>query len=169
MSTIERWYYQARREKDDPVRVEGQLVVYAFDETDRAPHETQPTRRYIFPKDEFARHESDSKLGASYSVWLPWDEAGGPSKKISLIARFEPEGGPIVLGEQTRHMLPGVEPWLLLPTLADGSAWGLLLLNSNAMDVVPSHDRLRWACAAGRGGSLWLSAVTQTCWAKRAA
>jgi hypothetical protein len=26
---------------------------------------------------------------------------------------------------------------------ADGSAWGLLLLNSNAMDMVPSADKLR--------------------------
>ena len=27
---------------------------------------------------------------------------------------------------------------------ADGSAWGMVLLNSNAMDIVPSHDQLRW-------------------------
>lgn len=97
-----------KEDSQDPVRVDGQLVIYAFDETDRAPHETQPSRRYIFPREEFARHESPSKVGASYSVWLPWDDVGGPQKKISLIARFEPEGGAILLGEQTRHLLPGV-------------------------------------------------------------
>jgi hypothetical protein len=96
------------RASQDPVRVEGQLVVYAFDETDREPHETHPTRRYVFPAEDFARMESDSTLGSSYSVFLPWDEVGGPPKKISLITRFEPAKGAIVLGEQTRHYLPGL-------------------------------------------------------------
>lgn len=96
------------REAKDPVRVDGQLVVYAFDETDREPHETHPTRRYVFPAEDFARMESDSALGSSYSVFLPWDEVGGAPKKISLITRFEPAKGAIVLGEQTRHYLPGV-------------------------------------------------------------
>ena len=96
------------RDSEEPVRVDGQLVVYAFDETDRAPHETHPSRKYVFPRDEFARHESESQLGASYSVWLPWDEVGGNMKQISLIARFEPEGGNYVMGEQTKHLLPGL-------------------------------------------------------------
>lgn len=93
----------------DPVRVDGQLVVYAFDETDREKHETHPTRKYVFPREEFARHESESQLGPSYSVWLPWDEVGGNMKQISLIAKFEPHGGTFVMGEQTKHLLPGLE------------------------------------------------------------
>jgi hypothetical protein len=97
-----------KRDCDDPVRVDGQLVIYAFDESDREPHETHPTRKYVFPAAEFARHESESKLGPSYSVWLPWDEVGGNNKQISLIARFEPEGGAFVMGEQTKHLLPGL-------------------------------------------------------------
>ncbi|MDC0935509.1 hypothetical protein OAS39_04420 [Pirellulales bacterium] len=94
-------------QSDEPIRVAGQLVVYAFDESDRQPHETQPTRRYIYPVDQFARLESDTKLGASYSVWVPWDKVGGEQKHVSLIARFEPIGGTLLLGEQTRHLLPG--------------------------------------------------------------
>lgn len=97
-----------QRDSTDPVRVDGQLVVYAFDETNREAHETHPTRRYVFPAADFARMESDSTLGSSYSVFLPWDEVGGPPKKISLITRFEPAKGAIVLGEQTRHYLPGI-------------------------------------------------------------
>lgn len=95
------------RGSDESVRVEGQLVIYAFDETNRSPHNTQPTRRYIYPPEQFARLESPSKLGPSYSVWMPWDEVGGEQKHISLIARFEPVDGPLVVGEQTRHFLPG--------------------------------------------------------------
>lgn len=89
------------------IRVAGQLVVYAYDEAGREAHETQPTRRFVFPMDQFVRHESASKLGPSYSVWLPWDEVGGEQKNISLIARFEPQDGPLIVGEQTRHLLPG--------------------------------------------------------------
>lgn len=92
---------------EESVRVAGQLVIYAFDETDRAAHDTQPTRRYIYPPEQFARLESPSKLGPSYSVWVPWDDVGGQQKHISLIARFEPVEGPLIVGEQTRHFLPG--------------------------------------------------------------
>ncbi|MEM8943950.1 MAG: hypothetical protein AAGD11_02120 [Planctomycetota bacterium] len=94
-------------DSEDPIRVEGQLVIYAFDENGRAAHETHPTRRYVFPTQQFAKHESECKLGPSYSVWLPWDALGGEQKNISLIARFEPKGGPLIAGDQTRHLLPG--------------------------------------------------------------
>jgi hypothetical protein len=89
------------------VRVDGQLVVYAFDETNRKDYETQPTRRYIFPADQFQVYESNNQLGPSYSIWLPWDEAGGPQRKISLIAKFEPKDGAPVVTEQTNHFLAG--------------------------------------------------------------
>jgi hypothetical protein len=96
-------------EIQDPVRVEGQLVVYAYDESAMATPGAAPTRRYIVTQDQFAKQEGSSSLGTYYSVWLPWDEVGGPPKKISLITRFEPKEGPIVLGEQTNHYLPGIE------------------------------------------------------------
>ncbi len=97
------------RDGEDPVRVDGQLVVYAYDENKGDPRSTQPTRRFIFPREQFERLESESTLGPSYSVWLPWDnEVAGPRKNISLIARFEPHGGPLLVGEQTRHLLPGM-------------------------------------------------------------
>lgn len=102
-----------KSDSTDPVRVEGQLVVYAFDETDREKHETHPTRKYVFPPEELARHESESQLGPSYSIWLPWDDVGGKAKQISLIAKFEPAEGTYVMGEQTKHLLPGLSE---LPT-----------------------------------------------------
>lgn len=110
-----------KRGSEDPVRVEGNLVVYAFDETDRPDHETQPSRRYIFPLEEFIRHESDSTLGPTYSFWLPWDEIGGQQRHISLIAKFEPKKGAVVIGEQTRHLLPGLthDPNAHKPLLAN--------------------------------------------------
>ena len=92
---------------EKPVLVDGQLVVYAFDETNRQPTDNKPTRRYVFPPDQVSRRMSKTAMGPSYSFWLPWDEVGGAQTEISLIARFEPMGGAIVVGEQTKHLLPG--------------------------------------------------------------
>jgi hypothetical protein len=96
------------RQGTDPIRVEGQLVVYAFVEDGRISTDHRPTRRYVFPPQQFVKHESESEVGVSYSVWLPWDKVGGEEADVSLIARFEPlQGGGLVVGDQTRHRLPG--------------------------------------------------------------
>lgn len=94
-------------DESTPIKVDGQLVVYAYDETNRVPTDARPTKRYVFPAEQFARHESTSEMGVSYSVWLPWDNSG-PQTEVSLIARFEPAGGgTLVMSDQTRQRLPG--------------------------------------------------------------
>jgi hypothetical protein len=98
-------FYGAKEER--PIIVDGQLVIYAFDETGRGPTDNKPTRRYVFPPEQMPLHMSKSDMGASYSFWLPWDEAGGPKMEVSLVCRFEPKGGAVVTSEQTRHLLPG--------------------------------------------------------------
>ena len=100
--------YFYERGSQDPCRVEGQLVVYAFDENVPDELKEQYQKRYIFPAEQLARHESPSEIGASYSVWLPWDEVGGDQAEVSLIARFEPlQGGGLVVSDPARQFLPG--------------------------------------------------------------
>jgi len=94
-------------DKPESIKVDGTLTVYAFDETNRDPNNVRPDRKYVFTKEQLPKHYSKSKLGHSYSVWIPWDETGGPQKEISMIARFTPERGGVVVGEQTKHLLPG--------------------------------------------------------------
>jgi hypothetical protein len=98
------------REGDKPILVEGQLIVYAFDETNRDPTDNKPTRRYVFPPEQMPLHMSKNEIGPSYSFWLPWDEVGGPKTEVSLMCRFEPTRGTVIVGEQTRHLLPGTTP-----------------------------------------------------------
>lgn len=116
-------------EKDDkkPILVDGQLVVYAFDETGREVTDNKPTRRYVFPPDQIPLHMSNNEAGPSYSFFLPWDEAGGPRTEVSLICRFEPVDGPVVTGEQMKQLLPGTiaattgpDGKQLLPKLPEG-------------------------------------------------
>ncbi len=97
-------------EENAPIKVEGTLIVYAFDEADRSPTDVKPDRKYVFPPSQFAQHYSKSKLGHSYSVWIPWDEVGGPRKEISLIARFIPKQGAAIVSAQARQILPGLPP-----------------------------------------------------------
>ena len=89
-----------------PVKVDGELVVYAFDDS----NPQAPKRRYVFPAEQLPEFYSESVLGPSYSVWLPWDEAGGPRKEVSLIVRFKPKEGAMVVAESTRQLLPGLDP-----------------------------------------------------------
>jgi hypothetical protein len=93
--------------KKEPLKIDGTLVVYAFDEKNHDPGNVKPDRKYVFTKDQLSSHYSKSKLGHSYSIWLPWDDAGGEQKEISLIVRFMPEKGNVVVGEASKHVLPG--------------------------------------------------------------
>ncbi len=90
------------------IKTEGTLVVYAFDEANRDPRNVTPNRKFVFTAEQFGKHYSKSELGHSYSVWIPWDVAGGDQKEISLIARFIPkDGGAVVVSDQSKHILPG--------------------------------------------------------------
>ena len=92
------------RDPSESVRVDGTLVVYAFE---GRKGEAKPDRKYVFKPEQFVNHYSESKLGHSYSVWIPWDEAGGPQKDIGLVCRFDPVEGAPVVSEHTVVTLPG--------------------------------------------------------------
>lgn len=92
--------------KSHAIPVEGQLLVYAYDDT---PDEqsTEPDRKFAFTPDQFTKHFAKSDLGASYSIWLPWDAVGGEQKSISLVPVFTASSGQIVMGQQAMNVLPG--------------------------------------------------------------
>jgi hypothetical protein len=98
-------FYEGK--KEDPIKVEGTLVVYAFDETNRDANNARPDRKYVFTPEQLPHHYSKSKVGHSYSVWLPWDEVGGEQKEITLIVRFEPKEAPVAISDPCRQLLPG--------------------------------------------------------------
>ena len=103
-------FYGPKRDK--PVKVDGSLVVFAFDEQDANSEQIEPTRKFVFTEEQLATHYSESKLGHSYSIWIPWEEMGGPRRQISLVPRFTSVDGFKIVGEYTRLNLPGQ------PTLA---------------------------------------------------
>lgn len=97
------------RDEDEPVIVDGELTVYAYDDTEDARDGSVPARKYVFRAEELSKHYSKSTFGHSYSFWLPWAPVGGPQRQISLIARFRSTAGGVIMSEVTRHFLPGAQ------------------------------------------------------------
>ena len=94
----------------DPVEVSGQLTVYVFEGNEVAPGRAEPLRKFVFTEEQFASHHSKTSLGDSYSVWLPWDKVGGPTRNLSLVARFDGEQTGTLISKPSTKSLPGVEP-----------------------------------------------------------
>ncbi len=98
------------KDQNKPIHIEGRIVVYGFDETSRDASNPVPNRKFVFPAEEIQKLCSESSIGPAYSVWLPWDDVGGEQKRISLIVRFQPDKGPVVVGKQLTTLLPGRQP-----------------------------------------------------------
>lgn len=100
-------------ERSQAVPVEGELVVYGYEEAAIKPVDmagSAADKRFRFTAEQFTQHFSESELGASYSVWIPWDGVGGFTKKITLIPAFTSTSGQLVRGEPTKVTLSGRSP-----------------------------------------------------------
>ena len=131
------YFYNA---KDKTVPVEGQLVVYAYEEMpDGAPAKT-PSRRFGFTPEQFTEHYSATEFGASYSIWIPWEPLGGVRKSITLLPAFTASTGQVVMGEQSLNVLPGKAPENPAPERSDGIP---SLESSESPSVRPvSHEEI---------------------------
>ncbi|QDS93349.1 hypothetical protein FF011L_21120 [Roseimaritima multifibrata] len=91
-------------EKTRPVPVEGELAIQAIRTVDG---EQPELKRYAFTSEQFTSHYSQTDLGASYSIWIPWDAVGGSETKITLIPSFKSKTGEVLQGTSSVVMLPG--------------------------------------------------------------
>jgi hypothetical protein len=93
-------------DKHKAVRSEGTLVVYAWDDS-QGMQERSPDRKFVFPAEDLQQHYSQSRLGHSYSFWLPWDAAGGQLTHLTLITRFVSKDGAELTSAPAHVVLPG--------------------------------------------------------------
>lgn len=93
-------------DKHKAIRVDGTLVVYAWDDS-KGSMERTPDRKYVFPADKLQTHYSQSRLGHSYSFWVPWDAAGGPLQHLTLISRFVSNDGTEITAAPAHVVLQG--------------------------------------------------------------
>lgn len=126
-----RFYFYNDRSQVIPV--DGELVVYGFedgktpevplatgmvqvspspsDSPNSVPPNNMPVveadKKFRFTAEQFTQHFSQGDLGASYSVWIPWDAAGGPQRKITLIPCFVTKDGRTIRGDASKQVLSG--------------------------------------------------------------
>jgi hypothetical protein len=98
------YFYDA---SNSPVPVEGQLVVYGYNDSQAGAPGKAPERKYVYTPEQFTQHYSPTQLGASYSVWIPWDTVGQPQMEISLVPVFTAASGQLVVGQPSHNLLPG--------------------------------------------------------------
>lgn len=96
--------------REQPVKVDGNMTVFAFADNGLNPTTTVPEKKFIFLPEQLKKYYSESELGHSYSIWLPWDEVGGMRRKISLVVKFESKEGASIISEPSLQRLPGMEP-----------------------------------------------------------
>ncbi|GAB4129218.1 MAG: hypothetical protein Kow0040_04990 [Thermogutta sp.] len=90
------------------IRARGTLVVYAFNDDLPPPENLKPVRKFVFTAEQLAQMESESNMGPSYSVLVPWDQFSPEPQRLSLMVRLIPESGGSVISEQARVFLPGL-------------------------------------------------------------
>lgn len=100
------------RETDEPVQVNGSLIVYGWDDTQGNVSQT-PDRKYVVTPEELASHLSQSTIGDSYSIWIPWDHAGSQHKRVTIVAKYVGQDGVELASTPQRVVLPGPVPELL--------------------------------------------------------
>jgi len=104
--------YLYDQDRQRPVKAKGTIVVYIFDEEGRMPGDEKPNEGLVFNEKVLNSKGvyKKSKVGHSYNLWVPIDEAGpeGQAKKISLIVRYIPaKGGSSIASTQSTAHLPG--------------------------------------------------------------
>lgn len=90
-----------------PVEVKGGATVYVFDADNPDPDQPAAEKKYVWSSAEFENHMSESPLGKSYSLWIPWGVVGGEQRSLSIVTRFEGDNGAVVISQPVVKLLPG--------------------------------------------------------------
>ena len=95
-------------ENNVAVPIEGTLTIHGYDDS-AGPSRLgkYPDKKFVFTPEQLKRHYGESELGASYSIWIPWQPMGGAQKQVSLVPTFKASTGNLVVGHQTQNLLPG--------------------------------------------------------------
>ena len=96
-------------DRTQAIPVEGDLIVHGYrgDPMLGESEQVKADKTFRFTAEQLTGHFSPSELGASYSVWIPWDAADGLRQEITLIPTFKGLDGLIVQGAPAKLFLPG--------------------------------------------------------------
>ncbi|MCA9130302.1 MAG: hypothetical protein KDB22_24610 [Planctomycetales bacterium] len=97
-------------ERSQAIPVKGDLMVHGYLTTPGKQESTnvQADKKFTFAAEQLVSHFSPSEIGASYSIWVPWDQVPGYREEVTLIATFKSEDGTVVQGTPAKVFLPGM-------------------------------------------------------------
>ena len=95
---------------EEPIEVDGTLIVYAYEEEGRDPSNPIPDRRLVITPEQLRSSEfhRETEMGHAYDIWFEWGDADAPRKDVSLIARFTPVNGEFIVSGMAEQVLPGL-------------------------------------------------------------
>jgi hypothetical protein len=108
-------------EKSQAIPIEGDLTIHGFvtTPTSRQRSHEQPEKKFTFSADQLAGQYNPSDLGASYSIWVPWEGDSGFREEITLIATFKSKQGHLIQAAPTKLFLPGKSRFPDDPSMSD--------------------------------------------------
>lgn len=114
-----------------PVAVDGSIRIYVFDDQGSLDERSVP-RQWDFDSGAWNMHLTNSSLGATYSVFIPYTRPGSQQASCTLRLRLTPDEGPVIFSETASVILPGRK-------------------------MVDSVEQSTDNAAAKRGGNIWTS------------
>jgi len=92
----------------EPVRVEGDVSVYLFDDQGTEAEQQRPLRRFNFLGGAWQMHEQETSWGPTYQIFIPYVREGTHQARCALCVQLRPPGGgPVVRSDLAHVTLPG--------------------------------------------------------------
>jgi len=90
-----------------PVRVNGKVRVYVFDDQGTQEEQERPIHQFDFDAKSFQSFLTQTNMGGAYQLFIPYTRKGSHSASCTLRVRYRPEEGSSVYSKMATIVLPG--------------------------------------------------------------
>ncbi len=92
-----------------PSEVNGKVRIYLFDDQGEGEELERPIHQFDFNAETWKAHQTITKLGPAYSVFIPYTRPGRHTAECALRIRFTPENGTPVFSQMAPITLGGIK------------------------------------------------------------
>ncbi|QDU37738.1 hypothetical protein Mal4_20550 [Maioricimonas rarisocia] len=91
----------------EPVKVDGDVRVYLFDDQGSAEEQAKPIHQFDFDAQAWETFLRETNVGAAYQLFIPYTRKGVHQAECSIRVRFTPENGLPLYSKMASITLPG--------------------------------------------------------------
>lgn len=95
------------RKGEEPVRVNGDVRIYVFDDQGDVSEQSKPIHQFDFNGGSWNAQLVQGSLGPTYQVFIPYTRQGMHEARCSIRIRYTPEVGPAIYSPVIDVRLPG--------------------------------------------------------------